>query len=142
MKVFIWSVETIAVLSGGKSEVFTFQIETIEKSYQTAMDIAYVKIERILEREKKDFIRIVVSWIEIVEVYTCSKYLQYKQLVQLKKSRKTIMRLLGIDFSQLSEFEKRFAREKRIYVSKRFKKKKQKQVSEKIVIDREIKREE
>ncbi|EMF0421284.1 hypothetical protein IL099_002200 [Enterococcus hirae] len=145
MRIFTWSVETIATLSDGTSEVFTFQIETMEKSYQAAMDIAFVKTEKILERQKKDFLRIIVSWVEIVEVYTRSKYSQYKQLAQLKKSRKTIQRLLSIDFSQLSEFEKRFAREKRVRASKRAIKKKglykkQKQVSEKIAIDYETKR--
>ena len=146
MKVFTWSVETIATLNDGTSKVFTFQIETMEKSYQTAMDIAFTKTEKILERDKKEFLRIIVSWVEIVDVYTRSKYSHYKQLARLKKSRQTIRRLLGIDFSQLSEFEKRFAREKRMYASKKHakkkvsQKKKQEQVSEKIVIHHEIKK--
>ncbi|PQG48403.1 hypothetical protein CUS80_00250 [Enterococcus faecium] len=138
MKVYIWQIETIATLSGGTSEVFSISVETLEKSYQTSMDIAVMKTERILARQKKDYKRIVVSWVEIVDTYTRSKYGQYKQLVQLGKSRQTIRRLLRIDFSQLSEFEKRFARERRKKVLNKNvrKEKNKKQSSEKIVIDR------
>lgn len=113
MKLFQWLIEAVAVQQNGTNKMYTFQVTTFDKSKEKAMDIARLKMKRMLEREKVSYSRVTICWVQLMEVIHRTKYEEYKQLAQSGKSRKVIARLLGLPFQELNECEQRYQEERR-----------------------------
>ncbi|EOS7785723.1 hypothetical protein FAD87_RS09325 [Enterococcus hirae] len=114
MKIFLWTVEVIAVQSNGINEKYEFLIKTFDKSLQNVMDIALMKAKRKLKQEKKQYLRLVICWIELIKVENRTKYDEYKRLYEAGKSPKVITRLLDVPFWQVNEFYCCYQKEKRM----------------------------
>ncbi|EOW1884935.1 hypothetical protein ACNZ61_002109 [Enterococcus hirae] len=114
MKIFLWTVEVIAVQSNGINAKYEFVIKTFDKSLQNVMDIALMKAKRKLKQEKKQYLRLVICWIELIKVENRTKYDEYKRLYEAGKSPKVITRLLDVPFWQVNEFYCCYQKEKRM----------------------------
>ncbi|HAP4164502.1 TPA: hypothetical protein IUV20_002590 [Enterococcus faecalis] len=114
MKLFQWLIETVAVQQNGVNKMHVFQVTTFDQSKEKAMDIARMKMKRKLKREKVAYLRIMICWIQLMEVVQRTKYEEYKQLVRSRKSKKVIAQLLELPFWELNKYERRFQKERRL----------------------------
>ncbi|EGO7931071.1 hypothetical protein P0E64_08830 [Enterococcus faecalis] len=100
-----WLVETIVCKSDYSYCGYSFTIETISNSKKVVFDIAKLKTKEELKKDKQDYERINICWIELKKSYRLSKYQRFVRLKESNRPRKAISNILNIPFWKLREYE-------------------------------------